>query len=223
VNFKEFLLEHSFTPRSIRAQLLAKGYKFLGKGVDQSAYLEPKTGRILKIFGTQQSSLDKATADGFTYAHLMFKVWVDYCNKNKANPFLPKYDGWESFELNGKKFLQIRMEPLLELTKLLGRFLEDVIVWTAHNNRKHEKNLNILKNFKERSWTGKVSKQNDGEIEENSKLMLLLGEEKYDLLVKTIREVCDLGKKHGWEIDLHFGNFMMRGDGTPVIVDPWFA
>lgn len=223
MNFKEFLLEHSSTPKSIRATLLAKGYKFLGKGVDQSAYLEPKTGRILKIFGTQQSPLDKATQDGFTYSHLMFKTWVDYCMKNKANPFLPKYDGWESFDINGKKFLQIRMEPLTALTRELGNFLEHTIVLTVMYNRNPEKNSKILKNYKAVWINGKIDKQNDVNADENSKLMMILGEKKYDLLVKTIQDVCALGKRNSWNIDLHFGNFMMRADGTPVIVDPWVA
>ena len=47
------LTEFSSIDKKIDKILTVKGYKKLGSGKDQTAYLEPGTGYVLKIFGTQ--------------------------------------------------------------------------------------------------------------------------------------------------------------------------
>lgn len=83
MRFRDFLTEWSNMSKGIRQEMESKGYKFLGAGVDQAAYLEPKTGKVLKIFGAQDE--DYADDNGFTRDHLMFKHWADYCAKRKGN------------------------------------------------------------------------------------------------------------------------------------------
>ena len=81
----EFLLE-AYTDRSIEGILKKKGYKKLGSGVDQTAYLAPD-GMILKIFGTSRSSKNGSVQ--LTKAQKTFKAFADYCKAHPNNPFLP--------------------------------------------------------------------------------------------------------------------------------------
>lgn len=218
MNFKQFLIEWSFTTPDIRKYLEKKGYKHLGKGVDQSAYLEPSTGKILKIFGTSEKNI----GDKFSKDHLMFKTWVNYCDAHKDNEFLPKYDGWESFEYDNKKYLQIRMERLQKLPKELGQFLS---TFGYHANamaggapKSHYKWFQDMLN-------GKGEEGNSFEIDndEMDKLIVLLGKEGVTKLWKTLVELGKIRAKHNYGWDLHGGNLMHRNDGIPVIVDPWIV
>lgn len=221
MKFKEFLKEWSNTPAGIRPYLEKKGYKFLGKGVDQSAYLEPKTGKILKIFGTQ--SYSNNNKNGYTADHLMFKTFATYCEKHKDNPFLPKFDGWEGFEFEGKKFLQIRMEKLQKLPKQLGNALENVAEEIDGAYNKAELIDAIVNQVHELHIEDKAPIMHlmKSQAEEIEKLMVLLGEKQFRLLLTTIGELGKLAYNKGYTFDLHGGNFMHRNDGIPVIVDPW--
>jgi hypothetical protein len=91
--------------KRLSGYLAKKGYKKLGAGVDQTAYLEPGTGYVLKVFGTQGG-------ESFSPDHKMFFDWAKYCMKNSGNPFLPRFGGYDSFVLDGDRYLQIRQEPL---------------------------------------------------------------------------------------------------------------
>ena len=108
----EVLDEFSYTDHQIKRILQKKGYKFLGAGVDQSAYIEPSTGYVLKIFGSQEGS------KGFSPDHKMFFKWAKFCMKHQDNPFLPRFYGYESFKFEGDMYLQIRTEQLFTDKKL---------------------------------------------------------------------------------------------------------
>lgn len=209
-SFKEFLCEWSHTDLGVDAHMIKLGYKELGSGVDQTAWMKPGEETIIKIFGTAE---DKSKRQKFTKNHLMFKWWAEYCKKNESNPFLPKFVGWEAFEHKGEKYLQIRMERLDKLPFDIGHALENSLAFWAVQKSEFERQagLHRIKNFKDDSY------QNEG----IAQLMMLLGEEHFDLLFKTISDLAKVGRKNGWGIDLHKGNFMFRNDGTPVIVDPF--
>ena len=226
MRFRDFLTEWSNMSKGIRREMESKGYKFLGAGVDQAAYLEPKTGKVLKIFGTQYE--DYTDDNGFTREHLMFKHWADYCAKRKGNIFLPKFDGWESFEYEGNKYLQIRMERLAPLPNQLAVALHRLtdVIDNSLNPSKFIKN--ILKHAADLSAYNKSIGPYDEELTldkketlEIEKLVVLLGEEKFTEFLKTMLELARLASKSGYTFDLHGRNFMHRNDGTPVIVDPW--
>lgn len=228
-SFKQFLNEIKMD-QGIHKHLLSLGYTFLGTGLDQQAYLEPGTGKVLKIFGAVPESGKKfKDASGFGLNHHMFKNWVQYCERNKSNIFLPRFDGWESFEYNGEKYLQIRMERLQKLPSKLSEFLE-ALAYAAEDfpeevqKIKQEITDNIgkldpdkntrLYNMTFASYGLKV-------FDEINELIILLGKDGFDKLFDTIIEISDLGKDLGYTQDLHGGNFMHRNDGVPVIVDPW--
>ena len=219
LTFKEFLCEWSFTSKKVDRHMEKLGYKKLGNGVDQTAWAHPNDkDNIIKIFGT---ALDKDDRGEFTEGHLMFKWWVNYCQKHDSNPFLPNFEGWESFEKNDAKYLQIKMERLGKIPDDVGRALEGSLAyWGVQKNELYRKNgFRGVKNFNDDDEVrGKADgKRNDGVAQ----LMMLLGEKKFNLLFETIAELGKIGRKKGWDIDLHAGNFMYRNDGTPVIVDPF--
>ena len=196
------LQEYSKTSNKIDRILKAKGYKKLGAGVDQTAYLEPGTGLVLKVFGTQGG-------ESFSADHKMFFAWAKYCMKNSSNPFLPHFGGYDSFVLDGDRYLQIRQEPLKPLG-VVGHVLE--LLATAIE----EDGIQTLEEAEEF-----VKDFNKRYVPALEKLKQQLGPGGLDLMFSTILRLYLVGKKNGWNFDLHAGNFMRRTDGTPVIVDPW--
>ena len=104
---KEFIKEAQFK-KSLRQDMIDKGYTFLGQGQEQDAYLEPKTGLVLKIFGTGKES----TASKYTKGQQSFIDFADFCMKNQGNPFLPQFFGWDRFDYGGKYYLQSRVEAM---------------------------------------------------------------------------------------------------------------
>ena len=196
------LQEYSKTSNKIDRILKAKGYKKLGAGVDQTAYLEPGTGLVLKVFGTQGG-------ESFSADHKMFFAWAKYCMKNSSNPFLPHFGGYDSFVLDGDRYLQIRQEPLKPLG-VVGHVLELLATAIEEDGiRTLEEAEEFVENFNKR------------DVPALEKLKQQLGPGGLDLMFSTILRLYLVGKKNGWNFDLHAGNFMRRTDGTPVIVDPW--
>ena len=188
----EVLDEFSYTDHQIKRILQKKGYKFLGAGVDQQAYLEPSTGYVLKIFGSQEGS------KGFSPDHKMFFKWAKFCMKHQDNPFLPRFYGYESFEFDGDMYLQIRTEQLFTDKKLQSAVSE----------------LGAQTQFP--SWEGRFTKQDEKVV-----LAAVKTPERMKLLKWTLNKLYRKGEKNNYAWDLHAGNIMVRKDGTPVINDPW--
>lgn len=190
--------EWSDTVDGIGAALKKKGYKRLGAGVDQTAYVEPGTGLVLKVFGTQRS-----VGNRFTKDHKMFFKWYEFCTANKTNPFLPEFFGHDTFLYQGDRYLQIRTERLFPVPSNIRDSLES-LAFNAKMNRDLDPFLH--------------NHQYDDDV---SRLVVLLGKQGLEKLSQTIKQVVALGRKYGYMIDLHSGNFMMGSDGQVVINDPW--
>jgi hypothetical protein len=203
------LTEFSTTDKKIDKILTAKGYKKLGSGTDQTAYLEPGTGYVLKIFGTQGG-------ENFSPDHKMFFDWAKYCMKNSNNPFLPKFAGYESFVLDGDRYLQIRQE-LLEDAGSMGTILE-IMASAAEDG---VKNINKLDDYIQDYFDEYGAFIRDADEDDYQDLLKQLGPQNTQLLLSTLNSLYAMGKKSGYGFDLHPSNFMARANGTPVIVDPW--
>ena len=202
----------------IRKELHSKGYRYLGGGIDKQAYLEPGTGQVLVIFG--YSKWAKGGSD-FSVDQLMFVDWAKYCKKNQANPHLPRFSDWASFDYQGKRYLQIRMEPLQELSdrlKMLVVDLEEVAKYSKSNPKTAYKKIATFANRylgMEHQW------QQIDSLDHKEVVKRLGGEQAANALLKTVYDVKRFGKQHGFEIDLHGGNYMQRSDGTIVVNDPY--
>lgn len=198
----------------IQEYLENKGYKFIGAGIDQTTWLEPGTGLILKVFGADESKGPGPLK--LSYAQKMFKVFADYCMKHDSNKFLPNFLGWTPFKFKGKTYLQIRMERLFPITD------DDVsealagIGFEAPLSDDYESFLEY--HFKRRNV--------DAGLE---KLVLHIGKEGFKQLWMTIYDLSEEAKRKGFSevsgdaMDLHNDNFMYGSDGHIVINDPYYV
>ena len=184
----------------VRQVLDKKGYRYLGGGIDKQAFLEPGTGQVLVIFG-----YNKAAQRGFSGDQMMFVDWAKYCKKNKANPHLPRFSDWASFDFQGRRYLQIRMEPLQELSdelKMIVVNLEEVAKYSRSNPKTAYKKIAKFANF------DLLDAGEPDDLDHQSVVKNLGGEQAAYNLLKTVYEVKQFGKQHGFRIDLHGGNYM---------------
>lgn len=209
--FKQYITEYSSFDPGVEERMYNLGYKFLGKGVDQMTFKKPAETFVVKIFGTNSR--------GYSQDHKMFIDWFDYCKKNPSNKFLPKIHDWKPFDwtddFGDSRYLQIKMEMLKPVPREWVNALTALAAFVENNYRNDKELKNMINKVK--------SLDRDGPMHDQyAKLMLILdGEKDFDLLVSTLKELFKIGAKKGWDWDLHPGNFMLRGDSTPVIVDPW--
>ena len=196
------------------SQYLAKrGYQYLGGGIDKQAYLESSTGQVLIVFGYRKEYSE------FSPDQRMFINWINYCNKNKDNPHLPRFSGFETFQFQGKNYIQARMEALRELPDEVGYLvgnIEEAVQKLRKNN--YDAAFNTLINYAQHS-------SYEGEepyyYEIENTIELLGGPEAAKNLLTTVKTVQQFSKKHNYTIDLHRGNYMQRPDGTIVVNDPF--
>jgi hypothetical protein len=207
---KEFIKEAQFK-KSLRQDMIDKGYKFLGQGQEQDAYLEPKTGLVLKIFGTGKDS----TASKYTKGQQSFIDFADFCMKNQGNPFLPQFFGWERFEYAGKYYLQIRVERMFPFNKA-GSNLEYSIEKLADAVASEK-----YKTFND--WLTIKERYNSALGDLHQLISLLGGEKECQLFWNTIASLNKIAKAKSYVLDLHQGNFMLGEDGQIIISDPFYA
>ena len=209
----EFLLE-AYTDRSIEGILKKKGYKKLGSGVDQTAYLAPD-GMILKIFGTSRSAKNGSLQ--LTKAQKTFKAFADYCKAHSNNTFLPQFSDWNMFQYKDKPYLQIKMERLFPFTsgaEGINDLLENLAEYAEISNSPKAKERFI----------NRYSDSAGYYADAFNKLIGLVGEDGFNKLWDTIYDLKQVAKKVGLgNLDLHSGNFMLGSDGQIVISDPFFA
>ena len=195
---QQMLDEFSTMAPGIRKALEKKGYRALGAGVDQEAYLEPNGRTVLKIFGTQGNT-KKLSAD-----QKMFAKWADFCQRNSDNPFLPKFSGWETFNFKGELYLQIRTE-FLKPSGELGRAIAQLGSALDYGVADY--------------YTLKTNRGTDREYKRVAKAV---GEQNVPLLLNTLLELIHkTQKKKNYNWDRHAGNIMLRPNGQPVLNDPY--
>lgn len=222
---EEIIDEWSKTHPGIKKELMKKGYKLLGAGADQMAFLEPGTGYVLKIFGTQNHLYGKP--DSFSADQKMFITFAKFCMKNQDNPFLPKFFGYESFAYEGNNYLQIRQERLKKSGDLgytieaIGDYLnEDGGLSVSHLMQNSMEA--IRRGLHDDTTDNDGHTRDDADFPEVVECIELLGEKPTELLISTISQLLEICDKKEWGWDLHDENVMLRGK-TPVLVDPWVA
>ena len=193
------LAELSYTDPGIRTHLTNLGYNSVGEGGDQTTWLGPD-GNILKIFGTHEGQT------GFTADHKMFSAWVKYCEAHADNPYIPRFTDWASFEYpkdSGQKYLQIKMEKLSPIRNKTVQAILDNMKWAVERGQTFDDlKASLEKKLGQQALQATVLAT--------------------PALWNIVSNINSIGAKHGWGLDLHADNYMMRGRQV-VIVDPWVA
>jgi hypothetical protein len=207
---EQIIDEKSAMNLGITAELRAKGYQELGSGLDQTAFLEPNTGLVLKIFGTQQSTHSDTGQPIFSRDQQMFFKFANFCMQQQDNPFLPKFFGFESFIYDNKTYLQIRQERL-EQQNNTGDIVSEIGYAITGSGDSAETMsdkdaVRVTKQFSPSTY---------------DYLKNQMGENSLYQLIATILELYKIAKQSGFRWDLHARNIMIRKNGTPVLVDPW--
>ena len=215
----ELVTEYSMMAGGIQSYLQQRGYRFLGAGVDQQAYLEPGTGHVLKVFGTDCSG-DQLSED-----QEMFRTFAEYCARHQQNPHLPRIYGYETFMFPTRRatdqgtmteqkclYLQIRTERLRHVSNQLFPVYE-AMSQAAESDT---------------DWNEFVEDMDNEDVYDGSRRFRQMTTDAQSLarmhrLYETMRDLATIGKKQGYGWDLHGNNIMERSDGTPVITDPWIV
>lgn len=196
----------------VRKVLADKGYKYLGSGVDKQAWLEPGTGQVLIVFGYRKG------VDDFSPDQRMFIDWINYCNQNKNNPHLPRFSGFESFQFQGKNYIQARMERLNEVPtriKELVSYLEDA----ADHMGAKDFDAALKRLTFAGTWDDEADEFKYDTVEQI--VDFLGGPDRAADLLNTVHQVKEFSRQHGYSLDLHSGNYMQRANGTIVVNDPF--
>jgi hypothetical protein len=203
VESDQVLDEFSMMDRGVRKELEKQGYKALGSGVDQEAYLEPGGQTVLKIFGTQGNT-KKLSPD-----QKMFVKWAEFCQRNSDNPFLPKYSGWTSFKYKKELYLQIRTELLRRPTTPQERNLVAAISRLGYAFERNGISFFDLEKNNQYAPSYRLVSQ-------------AVGKDYVPLLLNTLLELIHkTQKKSTYNWDLHPGNIMLRPNGQVVLNDPY--
>ncbi len=210
-SIEEAVIDEAKMSPEVKKIMTKQGYKFLGHGQDQDAYLAPD-GTILKIFGYERDSR------GYSKGQRSFIDFANFCMANKDNPFLPQFGGWEPFVLGGQQYLQIKCERLFDLYKAqvprVGDALEELARRVQH--------WGAVKGM-EKFMYWEVDDRYADPRGAGGLITLLGGKEQLMLLAKTIDQLAKLAKRKGYVLDLHSANFMLGSDGEVVINDPFFT
>lgn len=202
----------------ISQALAKKGYKYLGGGIDKQAYLEPN-GQVYIVFGYRKGFED------FSPDQRMFIDWINYCNRHQDNQHLPRFSAFETFQFQGKNYIQARMETLQELPKTVGTLVGQIDQVTKQIGQGNFKSAyEKIKSYAEFAsaedyYAPDYNPQYFEDIQEV--IDLLGGPRQADGLLKTVYEVSRFARKHNFTVDLHSGNYMQRPDGTIVVNDPF--
>jgi hypothetical protein len=216
IDDSESLVEISKTDAGIHKELTAKGYRLTGKpGVDQSAYIEPGSGMILKIFGTRPGSKT------FTKDQKLFFTWAKFCMDNSSNLFLPRYYGYESFIYNDELYLQIRTEKL-QHNPILGRAISSLGEYAQKYASIGSMDARgILDYFVKTHPERSPYRIYYADPSYYKTIKQTIGKENVIPLLNTIADLYKIASKKGYTWDLHSNNVMTRTNGWPVINEAW--
>ena len=195
------------------SQYLAKrGYQYLGGGIDKQAYLEPG-GQVLIVFGYRPGNTENFSPD-----QRMFIDWIKYCNQNKSNPHLPRFTGFESFQFQGKNYIQARMERLNEVPARIKELVSYLDHAADHMGAK-----DFDAALKRLTFAGNYDEEADEFRYDTVEQIVdfLGGPERAANLLNTVHQVKQFSRQHGYSLDLHSGNYMQRANGTIVVNDPF--
>lgn len=214
----------SSLPDEMNAILKSSGYTYINSGVEHSVWRGPD-GFVYKIMPPRYLSSEVAKQLHFGFAdptdvyltrpQRCFIDFVEYCQKNKSNKFLPYFDDWSvhvrktSSSADNKPkyyaYIQARTEALFPLKGAYsdwGRIYSSFAYWPLHTRQSVE--------------------HGDYTVSQLAAVSHLGSRSDIKKFMATIEELTAIAKKKNYTLDLHEGNFMFGSDGHVVINDPFY-
>jgi hypothetical protein len=197
-------------------QLKAAGYQYVGNGADATVFAKDDS-HVIKILMPEDSS---------GKAEKVFRKFYEFSMSHQDLPCIPRFNEVNTVDINGKDYTQIEMERLSPIEKNsfaegIIWYLSDFVItntpWETVESKLADAdtwymfNPNYSGTFA-RTWQSLT--QNPASKKTYSM---------YKQLYTVMQLLYSTGNinKFGW--DLHTANVMQRGNGQPVIIDPWFS
>lgn len=190
------------------------GFTKLGQGVDQTAWLNPTTGLVWKVF-----------ADLSHRGEVLLR-FAEFCKARPTNPMLPDFYTIHRSELkDGTPFGIAITERLFPIEDpIWRRALSNIATYIRdrHETTSYDDILNaILWQVQLDSKTALIQGSEYAEVLSHIAIPSHDIHDTVRLFITTIIELAKLSDSLGFTFDLHGDNFMFGSDGTIVINDPW--
>jgi len=212
----------------LKQYMINLGFTGHGTGWDKSVWINDNNEIALVV-----GPLNDARSEVFT-------KWMIYCADNRSNKFLPDISVPQEVvnPSTGTKVLIAKSERLFEMDSIsehVGsalsfiakeadiyqnnktRFVLAINTYLADPAALEDSNRDLLGRMGRMFFTNNAPRIAAG----LEYLILHMGTEDIKQLAFTTFDVVREGRKHGFKIDLHSGNFMIASDGDIVINDPW--
>ena len=216
---QEFIAEaETDTPnaKEISNQLRAAGYHHVGSGADATVFAKDDS-HVIKILMPE---------DAGSKAEQVFRKFYEFSIAHQGLACVPRFNEVNTIDINGKDYTQIEMEKLSPIQTdsfvegliwLLSDYTSTLTPWeTIERELAESKTWEIYSskyaNTFAKTWQSLVENP-------ASKKTYAMYIQLYNVM-KLLYSTGNINK-FGW--DLHTANVMLRGNGQPVIIDPWFS
>jgi hypothetical protein len=197
-------------------QLRAAGYHHVGSGADATVFAKDDS-HVIKILMPE---------DAGSKAEQVFRKFYEFSMSHQDLPCVPRFNEVNTIDINGKDYTQIEMERLSPIEK--GGFLQGMI-WLLSDYVSGSKPWSTVESeltnghpwyFFSPNYSGTFARTWQSILENPASKKTY---SMYKQLYTVMQLLYSTGNinKFGW--DLHTANVMQRGNGQPVIIDPWFS
>ena len=202
--------------REISNQLRAAGYHHVGSGADATVFAKDDS-HVIKILMPE---------DAGSKAEQVFRKFYEFSIAHQDLACVPRFNEVNTIDINGKDYTQIEMEKLSPIQT--DSFVEGLIWFLSdYTNTTQpwetiERELAEPNTWKDYSpnYANTFAKTWQSLVENPaSKKTYAMYIQLYNVM-KLLYSTGNINK-FGW--DLHTANVMLRGNGQPVIIDPWFS
>lgn len=218
-NTNEFTTEaETDTPnaREISNQLRTAGYSHVGAGADATVWAKDDS-HVIKILMPE---------DAGSKAEQVFRKFYEFSMSRQDLACVPRFNEVNTIDINGKDYTQIEMEKLSSIPE--GSFVEGLIWFLSDYTSSPESWETIERELADpNTWTNYSPKYANTFAKVWQSLLENPASKKtyamYKQLYTVMQILYNTGRinKFGW--DLHTANVMLRQNGQPVIIDPWFS
>ncbi len=197
-------------------QLRAAGYHHVGSGADATVFAKDDS-HVIKILMPE---------DAGSKAEQVFRKFYDFSMARQDLACVPRFNEVNTIDINGKDYTQIEMEKLSSIPK--GSFVEGLIWFLSHFTSSPEPWETMERELADPNTWKNYSPQYANAFAKVWQSLLENPASKktyamYKQLYTVMQILYNTGRinKFGW--DLHTANVMLRQNGQPVIIDPWFS